>query len=73
MTEPLSKTTQEPLTHARFAKIVSYMAKECSGWAGDCLTLPSLWNEPMKRESLLRFTADIRDRLSFLESLHTSD
>jgi hypothetical protein len=55
------------LTNAEFAMFCSYIAKNASAWAGDCLTLPENWGEPIKWGDVARFTDDVRKRLDRLD------
>lgn len=58
------------ITHAEFSMQVSFMASNCSSWAGDCLTLPEEHAEPMRDEPVERFISNMRERLTRLEEWH---
>jgi len=47
------------LTNAEFAQRCAYIAKNAAAWAGDSLTLPEYWNQPVKEEVAERFCRDI--------------
>lgn len=55
------------VTEIEFAQQLSYMARECSAWAGDCLGSLDP-NRPISQESAARFIQGIRDRLARLEA-----
>lgn len=55
-----------PLTHARAAMFMSYIAKSAAAWAGDMLTLPEQAAEPVRAEAMARFVAEIQGKLALL-------
>lgn len=55
------------LTEAGFAQRCAYMASRCATWAGDSLTLPEYWQEPVKVATVARFTDEIRGMLDRID------
>lgn len=54
------------ITHVEFARIASFIASNAASWAADVLVLPENHSEPMRQESIDRFTAKINEFLGFM-------
>jgi hypothetical protein len=59
-------TDEKAITHARFSQRCSYIAKNASAWAADCLTLPEEVNKPMRGHSVERFIEEMEKWISFM-------
>lgn len=57
----------ERITHARFSQSCSYIAKNASAWAADCLTLPEKITEPMRASSVERFIEEMEKWIGFMK------
>lgn len=70
---PASSGEPQPFTNADFARVVAYMTARSAKWAGDSLMLPEWWAEPVNRNGLHRFIADMRGTLEYLERVGPKD
>lgn len=61
------------ITHTQFSMQVSFLAKEASSWAADCLTLPEEHGMPMLDEPMNRFLEGMRERLRRIEQWQNAD
>lgn len=55
------------LTEAGFAQRCAYIAAKAAHWSGDSMTLPELYNQPIKIETVARFTDEIRGMLDRID------
>lgn len=58
----------ERITSAQFSMQCSFIAKNAAAWAGDMLTLPESYQDPVDTATVARFTDDMRERLDRLDA-----
>lgn len=56
-----------PITNVEFAGVAAGLARDAASWAASTCVLPEKANKPVRPDTIARFTAEVRDRLEFLE------
>lgn len=61
------------ITHARFSRQASFIAKKAADWSADCLMLEEYLMQPVRDEPVERFLREMRARLDHIENLHKGE